>query len=81
MESGHHAPSQKPKAKRGPRKRRELAPVCVSPTEFAETTGISRPTIYRMMRDGTLKFAQPTSGMRKIPVSEYARLGLCGDAA
>jgi hypothetical protein len=73
-----HAPQRQ--KKRGPRKQRALAPVCVSPTEFSATTGISRPVVYRMMKDGRLRYVQATPKLRKIPTTEYSRLGLTGDA-
>ena len=77
-----HSP-QREKQKRGPRKRRSIEPVCVSPDEFSAATGISRPVLYRMMADGRLRYTQVTPSMRrKIPTTEYARLGLCdGEAA
>jgi excisionase family DNA binding protein len=62
--------------KRGPRKQRPIAPVCVSPDEFSKATGISRPVVYRMMEDGRLHYVQVTPRLRKIPTTEYARLGL-----
>jgi hypothetical protein len=62
--------------KRGPRKQRPIAPICVSPDEFSKATGISKPVIYRMMLDGRLKYVQVTSRIRKIRTTEYARLGL-----
>jgi excisionase family DNA binding protein len=64
--------------KRGPRKRRAIPPVCVSPEEFTRVTGISRPTAYRMMADGRLRYTQLSSRMRKIPATEFERLGLSG---
>lgn len=74
-----HSP-QRQKQKRGPRKQRPIQPVCVSPEEFSRATGISVPVVYRMMKDGRLRYAQPTSRMRKIPTTEYARLGLSDEA-
>ncbi len=68
-----HAPQRQ---KRGPRKKRSLDLICVSPEEFCKTTGISRPTAYRMMQDGHLPYTQITVRLRKIPVSEYTRLCL-----
>jgi excisionase family DNA binding protein len=73
-----HGPQRQNK-KRGPRKRRAIAPVCVSPEEFSRATGISRPTTYRWMADGRLKFVQFGTRMRKIPTSEFERLGLSGE--
>jgi excisionase family DNA binding protein len=49
--------------------------VAVSVSEFKSATGLSRPTIYRMMQQGNLRFAQ-IGGLRRIPVSEFKRLGL-----
>ena len=43
---------------------------------FIAKTGISRPTTYRMMASGKLKYAQVGERIRIIPISEYARLGL-----
>ena len=74
-----HTPQRQ--KRRGPRKQRVLARVCVSPSEFSETTGISRPVVYRMMADGRLRYVQATSKLRKIPASEFARLGLSGETA
>jgi hypothetical protein len=44
-----------------------------------DRTGLSRPTAYRMMADGRLKFIQVTDDMRRIPTSEYVRLGFITD--
>jgi excisionase family DNA binding protein len=75
-------PSTQPKKKkRGPRKQRAIQPVCVSVDEWVRATGFSRPTTYRWMADGRLRFVQFGERMRKIPTSEYVRLGLSGDAA
>jgi excisionase family DNA binding protein len=49
--------------------------VAVTIAEFVSTTGLSRPTVYRLMQSGRLHFAQ-IGGTRRIPVSEYHRLGL-----
>ncbi len=62
--------------KRAPRRQRTIPPVCVSPDEFSRATGISRPVIYRMMADGRLRYTQATPRMRKIPTTEFNRLGL-----
>jgi hypothetical protein len=43
---------------------------------FLAKTGISRPTAYRMMAAGKLKYAQIGERIRLIPTSEYVRLGL-----
>jgi excisionase family DNA binding protein len=42
--------------------------------EFAARANVSRPTIYRMMKDGELRFIR-LRGRRLIPVSEYSKLG------
>ena len=68
-----HSPQRQ---KRGPRKRRAIERVCVSVDEWVEATGFSRPTTYRWMADGRLKFVQLSARMRKIPTSEFERLGL-----
>jgi excisionase family DNA binding protein len=52
--------------------------ICVSPYEMRDATGLSLATIYRMMKTGQLRFVQLGGRMRKIPTSEYARLGLVG---
>lgn len=44
-------------------------------SEFVQKTGVSRPTTYRMMADGRLRFIQVTPDLRIIPTSEYKRLG------
>jgi predicted DNA-binding transcriptional regulator AlpA len=67
--------------KRQPRQRQAVDRVCVSVTEFSQATGISRPVLYRMMDDGRLRYTQLTSDMRRIPTSEYLRLGLSGQTA
>jgi excisionase family DNA binding protein len=43
--------------------------------EWSEITGLSRPTIYRMMSDGRLRFVQ-FGRTRRIPAEEQIRLGL-----
>lgn len=48
--------------------------------DFIDRTGISRATAYRMMADGRVKFIQVTDDMRRIPTSEYVRLGFITDA-
>lgn len=65
-----------PARQKRPRKQRPVVPVCVSPDEFSKATGISKPVVYRMMVDGRLRYAQVTARIRKIPITEYARLGL-----
>jgi excisionase family DNA binding protein len=64
------------KRKRGPRKKRSIERVCVSIDEWIAATGFSRPTTYRMMAAGKLRYVSFGSRMRKIPTSEFNRLGL-----
>jgi excisionase family DNA binding protein len=42
--------------------------------EFAARANVSRVTVYRMMNASALRFIR-VRGMRRIPVSEYSRLG------
>jgi excisionase family DNA binding protein len=56
-----------------------LPRVAVSVSEFSSTTKLSKPTLYRMMQRGQLRFAQ-IGAIRRIPVSEYQRLGLIDNA-
>jgi excisionase family DNA binding protein len=67
--------------RRGPRAREPIARICVSVGEFCQATGISRPTVYRMMNSGKLHFVQVGPRMRKIPTTEFNRLGLSGEPA
>ena len=74
--------SQQPRKKkvRKPRKKqvrnsRLSERVCVSVTEWCFSTGTSKPTAYRMMSDGRLRFVQLGERIRKIPTTEYQRLG------
>jgi excisionase family DNA binding protein len=62
--------------KRG--RRFPLPRVAVTIGEFVSSTGLSRPTVYRLMKSGRLHFAQ-IGGTRRIPVSEYRRLGLIAE--
>jgi hypothetical protein len=64
------------KLKRGPRKQRPIEPVCVSVDEWIAATGFSRASTYRMMAAGKLRFVSFGTRMRKIPTSEFSRLGL-----
>jgi|SoiMethySBSTD1v2_1073268.scaffolds.fasta_scaffold205156_1 excisionase family DNA binding protein len=73
-----HAPQRQ---KRGPRKRRVIDRVSDTVDEFSRATGISKAVLYRMMADGRLRFAQVTPRMRRIPTTEYSRLGLSGETA
>ena len=44
-----------------------------SPDEFARRASISRATVWRLMREGKLRYAR-FGRARRIPVSEYERL-------
>jgi len=44
-----------------------------SPDEFAERAGIGRATVWRLMKNGRLRYAR-FGRARRIPVSEYERL-------
>jgi hypothetical protein len=71
-----HTNSPHQKRKRGrPRKprRRKFADTV---REYCERTGDSRSTAFRKMKEGVLRFIQEAPGYpRKIPHSEYLRLG------
>jgi excisionase family DNA binding protein len=54
--------------------------VAVTISEFISATGLSRPTAYRLMQRGDLHFTQ-IGGLRRIPVSEFKRLGLIEETA
>jgi excisionase family DNA binding protein len=44
-----------------------------SPDEFAERARIGRATVWRMMKQGRLRYAR-FGRARRIPVTEYQRL-------
>ena len=46
--------------------------------EFAERARVSRVTVYRMINSGELRSVLLLNS-RRIPVTEYTRLGLTGD--
>ena len=73
-----HSPTGKRK-RRSQSQRSTLTRLGDSVQDFIDRTGISRPTTYRMMADGRLKFIQVTDDMRRIPTSEYVRLGFITD--
>jgi excisionase family DNA binding protein len=66
-------PPKKKKMGRPPHPRPEAQADTI--TEFCAKMKCSRPTVYRMMKDGELKYIQ-IRGERRIPHSEYGRLGL-----
>lgn len=41
--------------------------IALKPREAAELLGVSEPTIYRFMREGTVPFWQPSPRIRLIP--------------
>jgi excisionase family DNA binding protein len=55
--------------------RRSIAPICFTVSEWVSATGLSKPSVYRMMQDGRLRFVQ-FGRTRRIPATEQARLGL-----
>jgi excisionase family DNA binding protein len=57
------------------RKREPLPRVAYSVTEWSQITGVSRPTIYRQMDSGELRFVLLRK-MRRIPATELVRLKL-----
>jgi excisionase family DNA binding protein len=44
--------------------------------QFVAKTNTSRATAFRMMADGRLRYVKLGLRLRRIPTSEYARLGL-----
>ena len=61
--------------KRSPQVRTPLPRVAYSVTEWSEITGTSRPTVYRQMDAGELRYVLIRK-MRRIPASELVRLKL-----
>jgi excisionase family DNA binding protein len=47
-----------------------------TPDQFCHKTNTSRSTVWRMMRDGRLRYVKFGPRLRRIPTSEYERLGL-----
>jgi excisionase family DNA binding protein len=45
-----------------------------TPDQFGHKTNTSRSTVWRMMRDGRLRYVKFGPRLRRIPTSEYARL-------
>jgi excisionase family DNA binding protein len=62
------------------RHRRTRAPVLAvlgdTVDQFVAKTNTSRATAFRMMADGRLRYVKLGPRLRRIPTSEYARLGL-----
>jgi excisionase family DNA binding protein len=63
----------------GKRRRRQAAiaddPRYHSGAEFARRLGVSRVTVWRLMRQGRLRFIRISPTLVRIPVTEYERLG------
>jgi excisionase family DNA binding protein len=49
--------------------------------EFSDRTGVSTQTLYKMMRAGRLRYVQVTDDLRRIPTTEYIRLGFITDTS
>jgi excisionase family DNA binding protein len=60
-------------APRRKRRRQTSGDLFDTTDEFCRKAGISRATLWRMMRDGRLRFAR-FGRARRIPISEYERL-------
>jgi excisionase family DNA binding protein len=45
-----------------------------SPAEFSAATGVSRTSVWRMMKSGKLAYAH-VGRQRRIPLTEFARFG------
>jgi hypothetical protein len=71
----------KPKRLGRPKRRRAVRQACTV-SEFAESVGRSRASIFRWMAAGLIEWSQVGPGYpRMIPLSEIARLGLDPAAA
>ena len=64
-----------PRRRRGrPAKARDPPPrAAYAVDEFSHAIRLSKPTLYRMMSDGTLRYVR-FGGVRRIPASELTRL-------
>jgi excisionase family DNA binding protein len=70
----HRTPApRKPKKRRAPKPPTKHA-LAHRIDEFVERARTSRPTVYRLMNEGKLRYII-VRNHRLIPVSEYARLG------
>lgn len=63
-----------PVRQRRHRGREPIPRIALSINEFSVATGISRPTLYRMMRSGQLRYVQLGERFRRIPATEIMRL-------
>jgi excisionase family DNA binding protein len=59
-------------------RRKPLPRIAYTVTEWCEITGLSKPTSYRMMADGRLRFVQ-IGATRRIPAEEKVRLGFVSE--
>jgi excisionase family DNA binding protein len=64
-----HALPRRRRSRRAPADKR----LYHTPDEFAERAGIGRATVWRLMKNGRLRYAR-FGRARRIPVSEYERL-------
>jgi excisionase family DNA binding protein len=62
------------KTKRATPRQRAIGPIGLSVNESVAATGLSRPKLYAMMKAGELRYVQ-VGGTRRIPPSEFVRLG------
>jgi excisionase family DNA binding protein len=72
-----HAKKKRKRRKR-PRKPPSREALLHSIGQFCARANISKPTAYRMMKDGQLRYAQ-LRGKRMIPTEEYVRLGIISE--
>jgi excisionase family DNA binding protein len=47
-----------------------------SPDEAAERLNVSRATVWRMMKNGVLRYVQVSERVRRIPPTEFERLAM-----
>jgi excisionase family DNA binding protein len=67
-----HSPARQ---RRGASPQSRVGRVCLTVSEWSESTGLSKATTYRMMQDGRLRYVQ-FGRTRRIPTEEQSRLGL-----
>jgi excisionase family DNA binding protein len=65
---------------RSAKRRRRRSAVVTDPryhsgAEFARRLGVSRVTVWRLMRAGRLRFVRISPTLIRIPITEYERLG------
>jgi excisionase family DNA binding protein len=79
-QSTHTKKKKKKKGKKRPRKPASAEALGHSVDEACRRLNVSKPTLYRMMADGTLRYVLVRK-MRRIPTEEYRRLGLISEDA